>query len=138
MANDRTKARLCARIQERAAYCLQFELNDPRSTFLTITRVEISDDLSIATLHWSVLGDAAERTKATHMLEHANGFIQRQVGSVLAMRRPPRLRWMYDDSLQQAADLDDLIRKARAHDRAINPKADDAPVADAVDPDKQS
>lgn len=124
MANERTKARLCARIQERAAYCLQFELNDPRSTFITITRVEISDDLSIATLHWSVLGDAAERTKATHMLEHANGFIQRQVGSVLAMRRTPRLRWMYDDSLQQAADLDALIRKAREHDREVNPDLD--------------
>jgi ribosome-binding factor A len=64
------------------------------------------------------------------MLEHANGFIQRQVGSILAMRRTPRLRWMYDDSLQQAADLDDLIRKARAHDREVNPDLDSKPEAE--------
>ncbi|MEY2745463.1 MAG: ribosome-binding factor RbfA [Planctomycetota bacterium] len=129
MANERTMARLCARIQERAAHCLQFELNDPRASFITITRVEITSDLSLATLHWSVLGDEAERTKAAHLLEHANGFIQRQVGSVLSMRRIPRLRWQHDDSLEQAASLDALIKQARQRDRAINPSADggDAP-----------
>lgn len=133
MANERTMARLCARIQERAAYCLQFELNDPRATFITITRVEISEDLSIATLHWSVLGDEAERTKAAHLLEHANGFIQRQVGSILHMRRTPKLRWMHDDSLQKAADLDALIKEARERDRAINPHG----AADAPDGEPQ-
>ena len=129
MANERTMARLCARIQERAAHCLQFELNDPRASFITITRVEITSDLSLATLHWSVLGDEAERTKAAHLLEHANGFIQRQVGSVLSMRRIPRLRWQHDDSLEQAASLDALLKEARQRDRAINPSADvgDAP-----------
>ncbi|MEY2805764.1 MAG: ribosome-binding factor RbfA [Planctomycetota bacterium] len=132
MANERTMARLCARIQERAAHCLQFELNDPRATFITITRVEITSDLSLATLHWSVLGDEAERTKAQHLLEHASGFIQRQVGSVLSMRRIPRLRWQRDDSLEQAASLDALIKEARQRDRAINPSADGGDVPPAA------
>jgi ribosome-binding factor A len=127
MANPRTIARIQERIRERAAYCLQFELNDPRATFITITRVELSGDLSIAKLFYSVLGDEADRNKVAHMLEHANGFIQRQVARVLDLRRVPSLRWIYDASAEEAADIARIIREARARDREINPQVDNAP-----------
>ncbi len=123
MANPRTIARLAARIQERAAYCLQFEVNDPRASFITVTRVELTPDLSAGKIFYSVLGSEADKTKAQHMLESAAGFIQRQVARVLEMRRMPHLKWVYDESMQRASDLDALIREARARDRAINPKA---------------
>ncbi|MBL8860036.1 MAG: 30S ribosome-binding factor RbfA [Planctomycetes bacterium] len=127
MANPRTIARLEARIKERAAYCLQFEVNDPRAGFITITQVALSSDLSSGKIHYSVLGDEADRSKAAHMLKGAAGFIQRQVARVLEMKRVPHLSWVYDDSIEKAADLDLLIREARARDKAINPLADDTP-----------
>jgi ribosome-binding factor A len=121
MANPRTIARLQERIRERAAYCLQFELNDPRAGFITITKVELTADLSIAKIHYSVLGEASDRTKVAHMLEHASGFIQRQIGRVLELRRLPSLRWIYDASAEEAADIDRIIREARERDKRINP-----------------
>jgi ribosome-binding factor A len=121
MANPRTIARLEARIHERVAHCLQFELSDPRAGFVTVTRVELSGDLSLAKVHWSVLGDAAERSKSEHMLEHATGFVQRQVAGALSMRRAPRLLFVYDASPEQADHLDELIRIARQRDREIDP-----------------
>ena len=124
MANPRTIARLSARIQERAAYCLQFEVNDPRASFITVTRVELTQDLSSGKIYYSVLGSEADKSKAQHMLDSAAGFIQRQVARVLEMRRMPHLKWVYDDSMQRASDLDALIREARARDREINPEAD--------------
>ena len=77
MANPRTIARLEARIHERAAYCLQFEINDPRAGFITILRVELSSDVSVGKIFYSVLGDESDRSKAAHMLEGARGYIQR-------------------------------------------------------------
>lgn len=121
MANPRTIARLSARIQERAAYCLQHEIRDPRASFVTITRVEVSNDLSLAKVHYSVLGDDSDRSKVAHMLEHATGFVQRQVARVLHMRRVPALRFVYDDSIETAAAMDHLIREARERDRRIDP-----------------
>jgi ribosome-binding factor A len=121
MANPRTIARLQERIKERAAYCLQFELNDPRATFLTITRVELAHDFSHAKVFYSVLGDDSDRKLAAHMLKSAGGFIQRQVARVLETRRVPHLTWIFDGSTQQAAEMDRLIREARERDRAINP-----------------
>ena len=40
MVSPRTIARLEARVLERAAYCIEFEISDPRSAFITLTRVD--------------------------------------------------------------------------------------------------
>lgn len=121
MAHPRTIARLEARIHERAAYCLQFEVRDPRAGFITVTGVELSKDITSGKIMWSVLGDDSDRSKAEHMLEHAAGFIQRQVAGVLELRRMPHLRWVYDPRHENAQELDALIKEARARDRQINP-----------------
>ena len=128
MANPKSIARLEAAIRRRAAHCLQFEVADPRAEFITITGVELTRDLSIAKMHWSVL-DASSRTRCEHALESASGFIQRQVGSVLSVRRTPRLQWYYDDSLAEAARIDKLIRDARQRDDEIRDGASE-PNAD--------
>ena len=124
MANARTIARLEARIRERAAYCLEFEIKDPRASFITITKVELASDIASGKIHYSVLGDASERSKAEHMLESAAGYIQRQVARVLQLRRMPHLRWVYDASIEEGAQLDKLIAEARKRDREINPETD--------------
>lgn len=134
MANPRTIARLEARIQERAAYCLQFEVNDPRASFITITRVKLSSDLTSGKVYYSVLGDASDKSKAQHMLDHAAGFIQRQVSRVLEMRRMPHLTFRYDDSAEHAMDIAKLIHEARERDMTINPKLKDEPPVLPVDP----
>ena len=119
MANPRTIARLEARIQERAAHCLEFELRDPRAGQITITRVKLSSDLSSGKIFYTVLGDDADRSKAAHMLDSAAGFIQRKVARVLEMRRVPHLTWAYDASLEEAMRVDDAIRAALERDQQI-------------------
>src|SRR6185295_6855442 len=123
MVNPRSKARIEARIQERAAYCVEFELNDPRSTFITITRVEVSDDLSSAKIFYSVYGTEGDKSRTARMLEDASGFVRNKVGRVLKTRRIPALRWIYDDSIEETARMQATIREALEHDRTINPAA---------------
>ena len=124
MASPKTLARLEAQIHRRAAHCLQHELSDPRLAFVTITKVELSSDVSVAKVHYSVLGGESDKSKAKHLLDHARGFVQRQVASILRTRRAPQLRWVYDDSIEEAARMDQVIRAARERDREINPGAD--------------
>lgn len=122
MVNPRTIARLEARIHERAAYCLQFEVSDPRASFITITRVKLSPDITSGRIYYSVLGSPGDKANAERMLKSAAGFIQRQVSRVLSVRRMPHLSWQYDDSLENAASLDALIREARLRDAELNPE----------------
>jgi ribosome-binding factor A len=123
MANSRAKARIEARILERAAYCVEFELNDPRSAFITVTGCEVTPDLSIATIKFSVFGTAGEKSKATHMLTDATGFVRRQLGRVLRTRRIPRVVWVYDDEQEVQAHMDQAISEAIEGDRKVNPEA---------------
>jgi len=132
VADARTIAKLEARILERAATILISEVNDPRASFITVTRVKLSHDLQSGRIYYSVLGTQGDKSKAAHMLESAGGFLQRQIGRVLQLRRMPRLTWMFDESMERADELDKLIREARARDRAINPGVDEAPPPEAA------
>lgn len=119
MANPKTIGRLQAQIQRRVAYCLQFELADPRASFVTVTKVELSSDLARAKIFYSVLGGDADRSKTSHMLEGASGFVRRQLGRVLETRTIPALTWMYDPSAEEAANMTKLIADARRRDEEI-------------------
>lgn len=119
MAHPRTIARLEARIQQRAAHCLEFEISDPRAEFITITKVELATDLSSGKIFYSLLGTESDRNKVARMLEDAGGYIQRKVASVLRVRRMPRLNWHYDDSVEYAAEMDEKIAAALKRDRKI-------------------
>jgi len=120
MASPKTIARLEAQIQRRVAHCLQFELADPRAGFITVTRVELSRDISSAKIFYSVLGEAGDERMAASMLERASSFVQRQVASVLRTRTVPHLTWNFDATVRDAARIDLLIREARARDREIS------------------
>jgi ribosome-binding factor A len=130
MVNPRVKARLEAKIVERAAHCIEFEISDPRATFITITRAELSSDLTHGKIFYSVLGTGSDRSKAEHMLKSAAGFIQRQVGRVLEMRRMPHLTWVYDESIAEAARMSDVIAQALERDKKIQAQGK-APEPDA-------
>lgn len=119
MASERTIARLQAQIQRRVAHCLQFELADPRASFVTVVRVELNSDLSTAKVHYSVLGDEAEKSKAAQMLDHAKGFIRRQLGGVLRTKTLPELRWVYDDSVERTETFEELLERTKQRDREI-------------------
>ncbi len=124
MANPRTIARLEARIMERAAYCIAFELNDPRITLITLVRCELTNDLANAKLHYSVIGSRADQAKCQRALDSAAGFVQRQVGRILRTRRIPRITWKFDESIRAAAEMDLKIQEALRKDQEI--KGEDA------------
>jgi ribosome-binding factor A len=119
MANPRTIARLEARILERAAHALEFEVSDPRTGFVTLTRCKLAKDLSSARIYYSVLGDEGARANTARMLESAGGYLQRLIARSLDLRRAPHIQWTYDESIAEAAKLDDAIARALERDKRI-------------------
>ena len=137
MANSRTKARIEARIRERAAYCIEFELNDPRTAFITITKAEVSSDLSTSKIYYTVYGTEGDKNRVSRMLADATGFIRKQIGRVLRTRRIPRLVWVYDDSVEFQENMENAIAQAIEHDREINPEAHPEFVENGVEEDSE-
>lgn len=109
--------RIASQIQRELALLVQNEVKDPRLSSPSILDVEVTRDLSQAKVYFSVLNpdDAAQSLKA---LNHASGFMQREIGKVLKSRITPRLKFIYDDSNIRGRTLSELIDRAVAKDQS--------------------
>ena len=98
--------RLGQSIQEKiSSLILEGKIKDKRvSAFLSITRVDVSKDLSFADVYVS---DVREKNieRGTEGLQSAAGFIQSQLGACMRLRKIPHLRFHTDTSIGEGFDI---------------------------------
>ena len=93
-------------------------LKDPRIGFVTITGVKMTDDLSIAKIFYSVVGNEQEKKDSHAGLKSAAGFIRKEVGAQLNLRHVTEIHFKFDDTLERANNIERLLRQIHeeAHD----------------------
>src|SRR5690349_25069995 len=90
--------RVAAQLRQEISEIMMRHLKDPRVGMATITEVKLSPDLRNAPVKVSVVGDSDGRQAAIHGLEHAKGFIRRELGTRLPhLRFAPDLHFHLDD-----------------------------------------
>ncbi len=89
------------------------ELKDPRLRGITLTRVEMSDDLRHARVFFSHLEGATRAAAAVAGFRSAAGFIRRELGHSLKLRFTPELDFAFDPGPEQASRIDQLLRESR-------------------------
>ena len=111
--------RVAQTIREHLAGSISRELSDPAVASLSITRVELSPDLSTARV-WVRLfvgdDDPKARSRATTALERARGRLRRGLGPRLKLKRVPQLVFAYDtghDASMRVEQLLDEIHRER-------------------------
>jgi ribosome-binding factor A len=117
----RRQERVSDRIHQEISDLLQKEMRDPRLDFVTVTDVEISPDLKLATVFVTTLGDREAGNSALAGLQHASGYIRRELAQRLQMRIVPELRFVLDESWERGARVDALLE--RLHSTAPNDAA---------------
>jgi ribosome-binding factor A len=100
--------RVDAALREVLAEAVSRELSDPRLGFVTITRVEATQDSREAKVWFSTL-KARDRESSQEALESARGLLQARVAAELKARHTPQLTFHYDTVEQDAAKLTRLI-----------------------------
>ncbi len=129
---SRLNLKLAEQIRFRAANILLHEMKDPRIGFLTVTRVELASDLVTCTIYWSVIGTPGDRSKTAHALADARMFVQRRIAEGLSTRSAPQITFAYDESVEGAIKMGDLLKQLRSE--RGEPPADAAAAAE-VTPD---
>ena len=111
--------RLGQMIQEKiGSLILEGKIKDSRvNTFLSITKVDVSKDLSYADVYVSdIRGKINE--KEVEGLQSAAGFIQSQLGAVMRIRKIPKLRFHADksvgDSFNIIKRIDELVAQQKS------------------------
>ncbi len=132
---DAARARKIAdRIQQVVAEMLERRIKDPRLGFVTVTDTRITNDLSDATVFYTVFGSEAERADSAAALESAKGLIRSEVGRQTGLRHTPTLTFTHDPLPDTARHLDGLFAEAKARDAEIARQAEGARHAGDADP----
>ena len=98
---------------------IQTRLKDPLVGFVTITDVVLSDDLRIAKVYFSVLGDETQKEKSLKGLERAKAFIQNELGSRVRLRYLPILQFYFDESWNYGTKITRILKDLRLNGSSI-------------------
>lgn len=96
---------------------LHFETKDPRLKLVSLTSVELSRDLSVARVYFSLLDPDGDAEQVLDGLLRASGFLRSRLGREIKIRHVPELRFTHDDSAAEAQRISSLIDGARESDQ---------------------
>jgi len=109
--------KLAETIHETVSALLSRGLNDPRIGFVTIIAVDVIEDLSLARIYFTVIGDETVKKNTEAGLNSAKGFIRKELGRVLTIRHIPELIFKYDHSQEYGNRIDSILREiGKEHD----------------------
>lgn len=104
--------RLGSEVLRTLSELLRFETKDPRLQRISLTSVDLSRDLSVARVYFSLLDPDESPEPVLEGLERASGFLRSKLGRSLQIRHVPELRFAHDDSAEHGAKISDLIDNA--------------------------
>jgi len=108
--------RVAGLIKQELAELLQKHISDPRLARATITGVKVSKDLRLAKIYFTTAGDEKSHQAAEEGFDRARGFVKRELAQRLGLRYMPDLKFFYDDSIDYAARIENLLKTVRKED----------------------
>jgi len=112
MSNNHKRAdRVSDLLKEEISQMLLKEVKDPHIGFMTITGVDVSRDLQVAKVFYTILGDEKQASESAQALNRVSPFIKRQLGKRLRMRYIPDIIFRYDHSLEYGARIDTILNQ---------------------------
>jgi ribosome-binding factor A len=106
-------------IQKEMADLLRNEVKDPRVGAVTVTHVDVSPDLSHATVHFTHLAGREHAAETVAALARTSGFLRSALSHRLDLYSVPQLHFAYDDSIEAGMRLSQLIDDAVAADKKL-------------------
>src|SRR5204863_5454928 len=109
--------RIADRIREILSSLLLVAATDPALQNVTVTEVVLDPELEYADAYVNALGDESRQKEVMAGLKRANGFLRRELGKRIRLRRTPVLNFHWDISLSRGEEIE------RALDRLDVPPA---------------
>ncbi|MGE4273611.1 MAG: 30S ribosome-binding factor RbfA [Desulfitobacterium sp.] len=118
MAKHRS-SRLAETLKHEISQLIREDLKDPRIGFVTVTSVDVADDLGSAKVYVSVLGDSQAAKDSMDALKSAAGFVRSEIGKRVRLRYAPEIVFKYDTSIEHGAHIAQLLRGVK-HEEPAN------------------
>jgi ribosome-binding factor A len=136
MALSHRVERIAEQIREDLSQMLATEVSDPGVGLVTITRVKVTADLSLARVYWTAMAEGKERKDTAKALDRTAPYLRHLLSQRLSLRRVPEVKFQYDESVVAQDRIERIIQELHAErdehpelnaliDRPDDPKKDD-------------
>ena len=113
MALSHRVERVAEQIREEVGQILSTEVADPDIGLVTVTRVKVTPDLSLARVYWTLLGDQAERKKTQAALARAAAYVRHLLSTRMSLRRSPEVIFTYDQSVAAQDRVEQILQELK-------------------------
>ena len=115
MSGDFRKQKTEERIQQIVNTFVK-TLSDSRLQFLTITKVELTNDFSRAKIFWDTF-DSSKKPEIKEALNLVKGKIRTQLSVNLKMRQAPEINLLYDNQYEEEQKIDEILASEKKSGR---------------------
>ena len=116
--------RIAEQLREEVSQILATDVADPGVGLVTVSRVKVSPDLSLARVYWTLIGDAAERARTTKALHRAAPYVRHVLATRLTLRRVPEVAFHYDQGLAAHQRVEEILHELHEQAAARGETAD--------------
>ena len=106
-------ARLAQELRQEIAMIIHQELKDPRLGFVTITNVELSNDVSHAKVFFSCLGSEDDRQRSQEALDHSAKFVRGLIKKRFRLKIIPEIVFRYDETIERSIRLSETLEQLK-------------------------
>lgn len=115
MSNVRAN-RVAEQMKKDLGDIISQKVKDPRIGFLTITDVDVTNDLQQAKVYVSVLGEEEEKEQTLLALDKASGFIRSEIGKRIRLKKTPEISFLFDEAFEYGSKIDAILRDLNRKD----------------------
>lgn len=127
MRSFKRSERVSDQIRREAAGLISDLVRDKTGVFVTVSRVEMTDDLRYARIYYTMLNEQPERLERVKaVLDNRAGQIQSAIAARVRMRRTPEISFHYDTSLVKGMRVIQLIEEVSAEQDDKADQTDDS------------
>jgi ribosome-binding factor A len=101
--------RMSDRIREILSTLLLMEVTDPALIGITVIEVKLDNELEYADVYVNALGEEEREEEVMAGLKRANGFLRREVGKRVRLRRVPVLHFHWDFTLSRSEAIEQAL-----------------------------
>jgi ribosome-binding factor A len=110
--------RIADRIKQDLSVLILRKVNDPRLDQIFVTDVKVDRELAFADVFVSAVEGAARSPEVLHGLEHASGFLRKELAAEIELRVFPQLRFHWDPTPENADHIEKIF--AQIHGESTN------------------
>jgi ribosome-binding factor A len=103
-------------LKKEISLLINKKTKDPRLQNINITAVKVSDDIGIATVFYTVIGESIIKDQSEinpKVLKKFSGMIRSRLSKTMQIRRVPVINFRFDESIEYSDNIESLLKNIK-------------------------